>query len=373
MSRSRKIRRREAATVAKVTSPKMYAEIYCTLGNTTDGAIEELLKAGMRGARINTAYCDFEDYDRRIAEVRVASEEKNISIPIIMDIKGPQLRISTADPSQSYKVESGIVFPLGYNGDRDKHKDTDIFLNYDLGDALKEGDTLLIENGSIATRVIEKNGETLLQVIDAGDGLIKDSMGVNIPGKYLELPHLTDKDKEVIDYSIRNRLEYLALSYVRDKKDVDYLLNFLEERKQALKINYDIGVCLKIEDKFGLINLEDIITTARRKANLDQEVMVMMGRGDFFNEVNYTKIALAQQAITDYCKNQQIPVMIGTGFLESMKYSSRPTRAEIGDVWNALRDNPDYLMLSAETSNGANPVLAVNVLSRIRDNYYDSQ
>lgn len=342
-------------------------KIYCTLGNTTDTikVVAGMIKAGMRGARINTAYCGFEEYSKRIEMVREEASKLGTSIPIMMDIKGPQLRLHTTNPDMGYSIEQGIVFPLGFGGDLDDK--VDIYLNYNIKDQLKEGDTLLIENGTIVTRVIENEKELYVQVVNAGEGIIRNQMGVNIPGRYLELPHLTEKDKEVIDYSLQQGLEYIALSFARDEGDMKYLQDYIMGRKKELKVENSPGLVAKIEDKFGCINLQKIIESVDRE---EFEFLVMIARGDLFNEINYTKLAHAQQVISKVCHKAKVPVMIGTGLLESMKYGSRPIRAEVCDVWNALRDNPEYLMLSAETSNGKNPVLAVNTLANIVNEYY---
>ena len=328
-----------------------------------------MIKAGMSGARINTAYCSFEDYDKRIEEVRNEENKLDVKIPIMMDIKGPQLRILTADPSVNYSIKQGIVFPLGFYEDSKELKsssDIDIFLNYNIKDEIKEGDTILIENGTIATRVLENNGNLYVQVLNQGDGIIKNNMGVNVPGRYLDLPHLSMKDEQVIDYALKNNLDYIALSFVRDGKDLTYLQDYIINKKVELGLDNKVGLIAKIEDKFGCLNFNDIIKKAD-KDNFDFEIMI--ARGDLFNEVNYSKLAHIQQYIGEICHKENVPFMIGTGLLESMKYNSRPSRAEIGDVWNALRDKPNSFLLSAETSNGKNPILAVNTLKRIIDDY----
>lgn len=352
--------------------------IYCTLGNTTDlgEVVSGMIKAGMTGARINTAYCDFEDYTKRINLVKAEARKLGFEIPIMMDIKGPQLRLLTANPDMGYSIERGIVFPIGFHKDGEEFKpdpNIDLYMNYDIKKDLKEGDTILIENGTMVARVLENNGNTngntMLQVVNEGDGVIRNKMGVNVPGRYLTLPHLCAKDKAVIDYTINNGLDYIALSFVRDEQDLDYLQKYVKERATALRAGKLPGLIAKIEDKFGCINLGKIVDAV----DDDFDFMVMIARGDLFNEINYSKLAFAQQRIARYCRQRGVPFMIGTGLLESMKYHPRPTRAEVCDVWNACRDNPQYLMLSAETSNGKNPVLAVSNLAHIVGDYYRSQ
>lgn len=348
-------------------------DIYATLGYTTDKpeVVSAMIKAGIAGARINSAYCSLDEYIERITTVREQAIAHGVEIPIMMDIKGPQLRLMTADPGQGYAIEPGIVFPLGfYEGSpEDFVPDSahDIYVNHNIKESIKEGDTILIENGSIVTRVLENNGDVHVQVVSVGEGIIKNNMGVNIPGKYLNLPHLTQKDKEVIDFSLQNDVEEIALSFVRDQEDMKFLIGYIARRMQELDVKKRPALYAKVEDRSGIKNLYGIIQEGKRwgKGNFG----LMIARGDMFNEISYMKLSYAQEVITKACHDNGVKVQIGTGLLESMKYNTRPTRAEIGDVWNALRDNPDSLMLSAETSNSEHPVLAVRTLSSLIDDY----
>jgi len=344
-------------------------KIMCTLGNTTDSeeTISRLIKAGMNAARINTAYCSFKDYEKRINLVRSEASKLNANIPIIMDLKGPQLRIITQNPSLRYSIEKGIVFPIGFFENKNqlkREKETEIYLNYDIKKDLEEGDTILMENGTIVTRVIENNSKVYLEIINEGEGIIKNHMGANVPGKYLNLPALSRRDKALVDFCLRENVECVALSFVRSENDISELKNFIQERKVIYELNYNPKIMAKIEEKNGFQNLEKIIEVGK------ENFSVMIARGDLYNEMNYAKLAKIQSDISKRCKEKNIELVIGTGFLESMKYERRPTRAEICDVWNALRENPAYIMLSAETSNSKYPVLAVNTLSQIIEEYY---
>ncbi len=338
------------------TKPKK-PKIFCTLGYTTDNKIEQMVKAGMYGARINTAYCTNEEHMDRIGETTEILEKYDIEVPVMFDLKGPQLRTRTANPDMQYSIEKGIVIPIGF----EETDDADIFLNYNIKKDIKEGDVILFENGTIATRVLENNGQTLVEVMREGEGIIKNSMGVNIPGRYLNLPSMSDNDKQVLEDCLDSRTTHIALSFVREAKDMRYLRRQVDKIAKEKGLDHYISLIAKIEDKQGCKNASEI---------LDESDMLMVARGDLYNELNYAKLALVQESLCDLCHEKGKEVMIGTGILESMKYNTRPTRAEVGDVWNALRDKPDYLMLSAETSNGVAPVLAVNTLKRIIDDYH---
>lgn len=347
-------------------------KIFCTLGNTTDSkdTIAGMIKAGMRGARINTAYCTFKDYDTRISMLKEISSKMGINIPLMMDIKGPQLRILTSNPKMNYSIEKGIIFPVGFHDDNKEFKpynDIDVYLNYNIKDQLKDNDLILIENGSIVTRVLENNNELYVEVINSGEGILRNKMGVNIPGKYLDLPNLSRKDEKAIEYTLKNNIEYIALSFVRNNMDLKYLQGYIRQRKKELGASSNPGLIAKIEDKHGFTNLDSIIEQGKGK---EFDFWVMIARGDLFNEIPYSKLAYAQELISKKCRDKKVSFMIATGLLESMKYNPRPTRSEIGDLWNVLRDDPDYVLLSAETSNGKNPVLAVNTLNHIINEYF---
>ena len=183
---------------------------------------------------------------------------------------------------------------------------------------------MLIENGTIITKVVENSNYLHLEVLDPGEGVLRDSMGVNVPGKYLSLSHLTEKDKEVIDFSLREGLEWIALSFVRDENDMQFLQQYLRERKHSLGIiTRGPGICAKIEDSSGYRHLEKILSSFDR-AEFDP--MIMVARGDLFNEMGSVQLASAQQHIISLSHRYKIPVMVGTGILESMKHRPRPTR-----------------------------------------------
>ena len=145
---------------------------------------------------------------------------------------------------------------------------------------------------------------------------------------------------------------------------MNYLQDYIIKRKKVIRNGYDPGLVIKIEDKFGVKNINSILDAVRT-----DDFYMMIARGDLFNEVNYTKLAMVEQYLSNVCHKKNVGVMIGTGLLESMKSSKRPTRAEVCDVWDAMRHKPEYLMLSAETSNSKYPILAVNTIKNIVDNY----
>lgn len=345
-------------TQTKNTKPK----IICTLGTTTDSkeVLEEMVKHGMQCVRMNTAYATIEEYQQRLAMVR----EVDPDIEVMMDIKGPQVRLFA---DASYPINEGDVLITGF-------KDEPLRFSKNFYNDIAVGDTLLIDNGTIETIISKKQDNKLhLRVIDPGEeSMLCKQRGVNIPGKYLNVSRLSRKDLEVIDFAVQNNVDYIALSFTRNFEDVNNLYEVIEESKKELGNTKEIGIELKIEDKFGMENLSDILTKCYEK---QIKVSVMVARGDLFVELPKEELPYAQERIVHICKEYQVPVTIGTGVLESMQYEFEPTRAEVIDVYQGLQQGVDAFMLSGETSNGHDPAAVVamleNVIERYKSDTYD--
>lgn len=321
-------------------------KIICTIGTTTDdeNVMREMINQGMACARINTAYAGIADYKRRIDALRGIAK-----IPVILDLKGSQIRILTND---KYRIEQGDEFPVGF-------QKGEICFNYDFFDEIRPGDVILFENGTIKTLVVEKhpNGRYVtLRVTEAGENHLTNHMGVNIPGRIFKtIPLLTPKDKEVIDFALRENVEFLAISFVRSSQDVLNVKKIIESRNYGHRPR----MIAKIEDPIGYAALGTIIKESKK------DIMVMIGRGDLFVEAPQNQLAFIQKEIIKQCNKQGVPVIAATGLLESMQFNSHPTRSEVCDTANAALDGADWLMLSAETSNSRYPVEAVKTLAGI--------
>jgi len=334
-------------------------KIVCTLGTTTDDkeVLRKMVRYGMNCARFNTAYASIEEYSRRIADLRSIAR-----VPIMMDLKGPQIRLKA---DYNARVQEGDVITIGF-GREPFHFTKDFY------DSLELEDKVLFENGTIETTVCKKNHfnkRVHLAVEKAGDGNFHKDMGVNIPGRYIDVERLSKKDKQVIDFSIKNNVEYLALSFVRDRSDVANLYEHIRRRTAELKgTNYsnEIGIVAKIEDKNGIDNLESILQYANSKK---MNFSIMIARGDMHVELPIHKIPMYQKNIIGRCKEYGVKVVTATGFLESMTKQDKPTRAEVSDAANAVLDGSDALMLSGETSNSEYPAEAVQMLSTIMKEY----
>lgn len=327
-------------------------KIICTLGTTTDdvNVQKQMIRWGMAAVRLNTAYATILQYQQRIASVK-----KIADIPAILDLKGSQIRLLTND---RYHIETGEAFNVGF-------KTGDIAFNYDFFNEISPGEQILFENGTIRTVVAEKKNHYLvLQVLQAGEGHIRNHMAANVPGKiFRSVPLLTQKDIEVIDFAVKERIEYLAISFVRTMKDINNLREAIlaASRKNSSKTPLP-GIIIKIEDLTGVKNLPAIIKETQEQR---QELLVMIGRGDMFVEAPKYRLPFIQKEIIQICHELNTQVIVATGLLESMQFNPEPTRSEVCDVANSVFDGADWLMLSAETSNSRYPAEAVKMLQNI--------
>ena len=307
-------------------------KIIATIGPASCNKItlKKMVHAGMNGARINTAYGDIDQYQNIIETVRKIAE-----IPIIIDLKGPEIRLKTA---QKRELHKGEIIDVGFNSEEE------ISFNHNFYDTVCVGDVILIDNGKIRTVITEKTDEKLRLLVIIS-GVIEDGKGVNIPNKRLTVSTLTDYDLEVIDFAKKFDVEYIALSFTRNVCDVEDLANI-----------YDGGVIAKIENFEGVQNVNAILEVANG---------IMVARGDLGVEIEPEKVPLVQKSIIKRCNQRGKLVVTATEMLESMVHNPQPTRAEVSDVANAILDGSDTIMLSGETAIGQYPVEAVEMMGRI--------
>jgi pyruvate kinase len=308
-------------------------KIVCTLGpsSLSRHVIKKMYNAGMSGVRINTAYGTTSQYKGMIESVREIGE-----MPIIVDIKGPEIRIR----AKKRMVHEGEVFDVGFNGQ-------EISFNWDFYDKMVKGDLVIIDNGRVRTRVVEKINRTLrLKVMSGGE--IADGKGVNVPNKQLAVPTLSKKDKEIIQFAKKSDVEYIALSFTRSAQDVSNLKSEAE--------GFNGAIVAKIENSEGINKFTEILECADG---------IMVARGDMGVEIEPEKVPLVQKSIIKACNQKGKPVITATEMLESMMQQPIPTRAEVSDVANAILDGTDATMLSGETAVGKYPVESVAMMSRI--------
>jgi pyruvate kinase len=309
-------------------------KIVCTIGpgSMNLDTIRRMYEAGMDAVRINTAHGDFDQYHEIIRMTRAVGE-----IPIVMDIKGPEVRMRIDSPRE---VRDGDVIVAGSG-------DEEFTFSYDFYDEVTVGDRIVIDNGTVNTKLEKKeDGKLYLRVVDGG--VIQVNKGVNVPAKRLNVPQLSRKDLEAIEYSKQNDVEFIALSFVRNAGDIENLRERIGSGKQ--------GIIAKIENEEGVQNVAKI---------LEEADALMVARGDLGVEIEYERVPLIQKDLIRRGNQRGKVVITATQMLESMVDKPIPTRAEASDVANAILDGSDAVMLSEETSIGKYPAKAVEMMTKI--------
>nr|WP_236649807.1 pyruvate kinase [Rhodopirellula sp. SM50] len=338
-------------TMADTQRPFRHTKIVATIGPATETLekLEALIEAGVDIIRLNMAHGSVEWVGEIIARIRQASHHVGREVAIMMDVKGPEVRTGPVDAP--IELKSGDRLELHTQPfqlcDDGVHR---VSVNYpDLPADVEVGATVLIDSGLLRTKVMQKTDcSVVLEVITPGK--LGSRRHINLPGTRINLPALTNKDESDLRAGVAAGLDFVALSFVRQAADIATLQAFLDELDCCAKI------IAKIEDQAGVENMEEIIR---------QSDGVMVARGDLGIEIEYHKLPLVQTQLVNACQVQGKPVIIATHLLESMIQSPIPTRAEISDVSNAIREQADAIMLSGETTVGAYPLEAVEVLKNI--------
>lgn len=307
--------------------------------------IERLYIAGIDVVRLNTAHMTHDDALEVIENTRKVSDK----IGIIIDTKGPEMRTCEAEEPLKVKYEDYIRL----KGDP-LQKSTGNIICTSYKDFVKDvpiGSSVMIDDGSIALAVMEKDEEYLYCYVE-NDGVIHGRKSVNIPSVHVKLPALSEKDKAFIQFAADNGVDFIAHSFVRNSEDVIAVQDILDKKKSPIKI------IAKIENSKGVENISEI---------LDHAYGVMIARGDLAVEIPAEQIPMIQKKIIETCIARRKPVIVATQMLHSMITSPRPTRAEVSDVANACLDRADALMLSGETANGSYPEMAVRTMGKIAE------
>lgn len=305
--------------------------------------IKSLFEAGVNVLRINTAHSTLEGAQKIIDNARKVSNK----IGILIDTKGPEIRTTPADEPIYFEEGQKAVFK-----DNPKEKTTSdcIFTSYkDFVKDMTVGAQILIEDGEMEFEVVEKDNDILIAVAK-NSGYVKGKKNINLPGVFINLPSVNEKDKLFIDFAIKNDVAFIAHSFVRDKKDVLAVKNILDASNSKIKI------IAKIENEQGVANIDEI---------LEHSYGIMVARGDLGIEISAEKIPSIQKLLIKKCIRHRKPVIVATQMLHSMIENPRPTRAEVSDVANAIYDGADAVMLSGETASGKYPIDAVKTMARI--------
>jgi len=304
--------------------------------------IRQLFEAGMNVVRLNTAHISPETAFEMIKNVRSVSED----IGILVDTKGPEIR--TLGIAEPINVKEGDIIKVkGGQGQSDNDM---FFVSYEkIQLEIPVGYQILIDDGDLSLDVIEQSNEYLTCRV-GNSGQIKNKKSINTPGVSVDLPSISEKDVEFIEFSAKNDVDFIAHSFVRNKKDVLAVQEILD------KYNSKIKIIAKIENLAGVNNIDEILQYAYG---------IMVARGDLGIEIPAEKIPSIQRRLIKKAVQQKKPVIIATQMLHSMIDNPRPTRAEVSDVATAIYDRTDAIMLSGETAYGSYPIESVKVMSKI--------
>jgi pyruvate kinase len=334
-----------------VPKPYRHTKIVVTIGPSTDSVerLQTLISQGVDVMRLNMAHGSPDWVHDIVDRIRLASKQASRDVAVMMDVKGPEIRTGVID--QPAMLASGQLVEFYTSQATSTRKDiVSVSVNYEgLPEDVIVGSEMIVDSGMIRLRVIEKSATTILTEVTIG-GMLGSRRHINLPGVLVRLPSLTQKDEIDLRAGVAAGIDFVALSFVREAADVKVLRTFLDG------IGSQARIIAKIEDQAGVRNSRSIIQAADA---------VMVARGDLGIEIEYFKLPIVQTQLVRECQAEGKPVIIATQLLESMISSPIPTRAEISDVSNAVREQADAVMLSGETTTGLYPIEAVGVLDQI--------
>jgi pyruvate kinase len=327
-------------------------KIVCTIGPSSESLenTKKLIKAGMNVARLNFSHGDFEEHGNRIKNIRIANAELGTSVAVLLDTKGPEIRLGKLkeEPIELNQGETVTLTTEDILGDRNR-----VPITYNnLPNDVTIGSTILIDDGLIGLTVEEVHGtEIVCRIVNSGP--IKSKKGVNVPGVKISLPGITEKDANDIVFGIEMGVDFIAASFVRKASDVLEIRELLERHNAG-----HIQIISKIENQEGVDNLDEILEVSDG---------LMVARGDLGVEIPAEEVPLVQKNMIRKGNRVGKPVITATQMLDSMQRNPRPTRAEASDVANAIFDGTDAIMLSGETAAGRYPTESVQTMARIAE------
>jgi pyruvate kinase len=324
-------------------------KIIATLGPATSTPImlEALMKLGVNIFRFNMSHAPH-DWVRTVAKsIRTISAKLNHEVALLLDTQGPAIR--TGDVPKPYDLQIGDWVSFTVKGQKGTVQIT-VDVNYPhLVEDIEVGSIVIVDNGLLRMEALEKReNELVCKVLTPG--VMGSRRHINLPGVDVKLPALTEKDYKDIELAFECNMDFIAMSFVRRRADIDLLRGIIKERKSEIRI------VAKIEDQMAVRNLEEIIDACDG---------LMIARGDLGIEVPYEELPIIQRRAVNLCLAAVKPVIVATHLLESMITNPAPTRAEITDIANAVFEHADAIMLSGETTTGKYPLECVEIMDRI--------
>ncbi len=327
-------------------------KIVCTLGPATDNyaTLKKLIKAGMNVARVNMSHGSYEEHGKRIEMVKEARKELGVPVAILMDSKGPEIRIKRFE-NGSAELGEGDYFTL--TTDDVLGNNARVSVTYaKLPSLVKEGDPILLNDGLIELSVVSASDKEIVCRVVNG-GTLTDRKSINLPNTAVDMPYVSEVDYSDFLFGIKQQVDYFAISFVRSADDVKQVKEILAETHAE-----NIQIIAKIENRQGVNNIKQIISECDG---------AMVARGDMGVEIPFEELPAIQKSMIKLCYGSGKKVITATQMLESMIENPRPTRAEISDVANAIYDGTSAIMLSGETAVGKYPLAAVKTMARIAE------
>ena len=325
-------------------------KIVATVGPACDtyDKLLELVRAGVNVFRLNFSHGTHEDKQKIIDFIRLINSTEPYNIAILGDLQGPKLRVGEIENNHLDLVVGDI---LTFTNEKCVGTKEKIYVSYpDLAGDVKIGNTIMIDDGKIEVKVVEITRAKDVKVEVILGGVLSSKKGINLPDTKISLPAITDKDLVDLEFIIEQKLDWVALSFVRSVKDIVILRNKLDEKKSKTKI------IAKIEKPEALVNIRDIIV---------ESDAIMIARGDLGVELPIEHVPLIQRELIRKCIHRAKPVIVATQMMESMMERTKPNRSEITDVANAVLEGADAVMLSGETAAGNHPALVVETMRKI--------
>lgn len=324
-------------------------KIVCTIGPATESLekLTALVEAGMNVMRLNFSHGDFAEHQNRVENLKQVSQKTGKTVAILQDLGGPKIRTGEFS-EKTVTLKEGQVFT--FTTEQIIGNEKRVSINYPLlPKEVKVGGYILVDDGKKKFQITDIKGKEVITKVIAG-GVTKGRRGVNLPGAYLSMSSITEKDRADLEFGLKNKVDFIALSFVRRPADI------IELREILTKAKSKAGIIAKIETPEALENIDEII-------NLSDGIMI--ARGDLAIEIPAEEVPLVQKMLIQKCNALGKPVITATQMLESMIKTPVPTRAEVSDIANAIIDGTDAIMLSEETTLGDFPVEAVQMMTRI--------
>ena len=333
-------------------------KIIATLGpaSSSKEMIKKLIKSGVDVLRVNFSHATHDEVERIVEDVNYLRKELGSNVTLLGDLQGPKIRIGELENDIELKKNQSlsICSNLSESNGLDK-----IFISYpSFAKDVKPGENILVDDGKLIFKVISTNKKDTVDIKVVQEGVLKPRKGVNLPNTKISQPALTEKDIDDAKFAVKKSFDWIALSFVRSKKDVLQLRELIDSQ-----CDYHIPIISKIEKPQAIEKIDSIIKVSNG---------IMVARGDLGIEIPAEEVPLNQKKIVAKCKKRGIPVVIATQMMESMIDSLTPSRAEVNDVANSVMDGADAIMLSGETSMGKYPCEVVKKIGDIIHGVEDS-